>query len=34
MLALAGWFFTFALHTGDKEVVLTDRWDRRRRRRH
>jgi hypothetical protein len=33
MLALAGWFFTFAIHAGDKEVVLTDRWDRRRRRR-
>ncbi len=33
MLALAGWFFTFAIHAGDKEVVLTDRFDRRRRRR-
>ncbi|HYM28157.1 MAG TPA: cohesin domain-containing protein [Steroidobacteraceae bacterium] len=31
MLALAGWFFTFALHAGDREVVLTDRFDRRRR---
>jgi hypothetical protein len=33
MLALAGWFFTFAIHAGDKEVILTDRFDRRRRRR-
>ncbi len=33
MFAAAGWFFTFALHAGDKEVVLTDRFDRRRRRR-
>jgi hypothetical protein len=33
MLALAGWFFTFAIHAGGKEVVLTDRFDRRRRRR-
>ena len=33
MLAVAGWFFTFALHAGDREVVLTDRFDRRRRRR-
>ena len=34
MLAGAGWFFTFALHAGDKDVVLTDRFDRRRRRRY
>jgi hypothetical protein len=34
MLAAAGWFFTFAIHTGDKEVVLRDRYDRRRRRRY
>jgi len=34
MLAAAGWFFTFAIHAGNKEVVLTDRFDRRRRRRY
>ncbi|MBI5285103.1 MAG: hypothetical protein HY874_08430 [Chloroflexi bacterium] len=34
MLAAAGWFFTFALHAGDKEVVLMDRHDRRKRRRY
>lgn len=34
MLAVAGWFFTFALHYGDKEPVLVDRGDRRRRRRY
>lgn len=31
MLALAGWFFTFALHYGDRDVVLMDRFDARRR---
>lgn len=34
MLAGAGWFFTFALHAGNREVVLMDRNDRRRRRRY
>ena len=34
MLAAAGWFFTFALHAGNREVVLTDKHDRRRRRRY
>jgi hypothetical protein len=34
MLAGAGWFFTFALHAGNREVVLMDRHDRRRRRRY
>ncbi|TAK71855.1 MAG: hypothetical protein EPO22_00965 [Dehalococcoidia bacterium] len=34
MLAGAGWFFTFALHAGNREVVLLDRKDRRRRRRY
>ncbi len=33
MLAIAGWFFTFAIHYGDKEPILVDRGDRRRRRR-
>ena len=32
MLAAAGWFFTFAIHYGDKEPILVDRFDRRRRR--
>lgn len=32
MLGVAGWFFTFALHTSDRDVVLLDRHDRRRRR--
>jgi hypothetical protein len=32
MLALAGWFFTFAVHFGDRDVVLMDRFDARRRR--
>lgn len=32
MLAIAGWFFTFAIHYGDKEPILVDRFDRRRRR--
>ena len=31
MLAVAGWFFTFAVHYGDREVVLTDAWEARRR---
>ncbi|MEX2227817.1 MAG: cohesin domain-containing protein [Dehalococcoidia bacterium] len=31
MLAAAGWFFTFAVHYGDREVVLMDRWEARRR---
>ena len=34
MLAVAGWFFTFAIHYGDKEPILVDRGDRRRRRRY
>ncbi len=34
MLGIAGWFFTFALHYGDKEPVLIDRGDRRRKRRY
>jgi hypothetical protein len=34
MLAAAGWFFTFAVHAGNKEPVLMDRHDRRRRRRY
>jgi hypothetical protein len=32
MLGFAGWFFTFAVHYGDREPVLTDRFDIRRRR--
>ncbi|MBF6601011.1 MAG: hypothetical protein IVW36_10925 [Dehalococcoidia bacterium] len=32
MLGVAGWFFTFALHASDRDVVLLDRHDRRRRR--
>jgi hypothetical protein len=32
MLGFAGWFFTFAIHYGDRDVVLTDRFDLRRRR--
>jgi hypothetical protein len=31
MLAAAGWFFTFAVHYGDKDVVLMDAWEARRR---
>jgi hypothetical protein len=27
MLGFAGWFFTFAVHVGDRDVVLTDRRD-------
>jgi len=34
MLAAAGWFFTFALHAGNREPVLMDRRDRGRRRRY
>jgi hypothetical protein len=34
MLAGAGWFFTFAVHTGNREPILMDRHDRRRRRRY
>jgi len=34
MLAAAGWFFTFALHAGNRDVVLFDKYDRRRRRRY
>jgi hypothetical protein len=34
MLAIAGWFFTFAIHYGDKEPILVDRFDRRRRRKY
>ena len=33
MLGVAGWFFTFAIHQSDRDVVLLDRHDRRRRRR-
>jgi hypothetical protein len=33
MLGAAGWFFTFALHTSDRDAVLVDRRDRLRRRR-
>ena len=32
MLGFAGWFFTFAVHYGDRHPVLTDRFDIRRRR--
>ena len=32
MLGVAGWFFTFALHHSERDVVLYDRHDRRRRR--
>ncbi len=32
MLGFAGWFFTFAVHYGDRDVVLTDRFDIRRHR--
>jgi hypothetical protein len=32
MLGFAGWFFTFAIHYGDRDAVLTDRFDIRRRR--
>jgi hypothetical protein len=34
MLAGAGWFFTFAIHYGDREPILVDRGDRRRKRRY
>jgi hypothetical protein len=33
MFGIAGWFFTLAVYNGSKEVVLVDRFDRRRRRR-
>jgi hypothetical protein len=33
LFGIAGWFFTFALHHGNREVVLLDKWDRGRRRR-
>ena len=33
MLGVAGWFFTFALHHGDRDVVLMDRFERNRRKR-
>ena len=33
MLAAAGWFFTFAVHYGDREPILVDRNDRTDRRR-
>lgn len=33
MLGVAGWFFTFAVHFGDREPILVDRFDRRRRKR-
>jgi hypothetical protein len=32
MLGVAGWFFTLAVYNGNKEVVLIDRFDKRRRR--
>jgi len=32
MLAFAGWFFTFAVHYGDRDPVLMDRFDARRKR--
>lgn len=32
MLGAAGWFFTFAVHYGDRDVVLMDRFDAQRRR--
>jgi hypothetical protein len=32
MLGFAGWFFTFAVHYGDRDVVLMDRFDAARRR--
>ncbi|HEX5478942.1 MAG TPA: hypothetical protein VFY79_04410 [Dehalococcoidia bacterium] len=32
MLGIAGWFFTFAIHHSDRDVILLDRHDRRRRR--
>lgn len=31
MLGAAGWFFTFAVHYGDRDVVLMDRFDAQRR---
>ncbi len=33
LLGIAGWFFTLAVYNGSKEVVLIDRFDKRRRRR-
>jgi hypothetical protein len=33
MLGFAGWFFTFAVHYGDRDVVLMDRFDAARRKR-
>ncbi|HLB24186.1 MAG TPA: cohesin domain-containing protein [Dehalococcoidia bacterium] len=33
MFGIAGWFFTLAVYNGSKEVVLVDRFDKRRRRR-
>jgi hypothetical protein len=33
MLGIAGWFFTFAVHYGDREPVLVDKFDRFRRHR-
>jgi hypothetical protein len=33
MFGIAGWFFTLAVYNGSKEVVIVDRFDRRRRRR-
>lgn len=32
MLDFAGWFFTFAVHYGDRDVVLMNRFDVTRRR--
>jgi hypothetical protein len=33
LFGIAGWFFTFAFHHGQKEVIIVDRFDRRRSRR-
>ncbi len=33
LFGIAGWFFTFAFHHGQKEVIIVDRFDRRRGRR-
>jgi hypothetical protein len=33
LLGIAGWFFTFAFHHGQKEVIIVDRFDQRRPRR-
>jgi hypothetical protein len=33
LFGIAGWFFTFAFHHGQREVIIVDRFDRRRGRR-